>query len=244
MARKLGRPVKWTESRSESYQATIHGRDQIQDIEIAADPRRQDPRADGRPARRHGRLPAAGHAGHPGARRVHVQRASTSWTPTGSTAPGVFTTKTPTDAYRGAGRPEATFAIERIMDELAAELGIDPMELRRRNWIKHEEFPYTTIAGLTYDSGNYEAATDKAHGAVRLRRAARASRPSAGTRNDPVQLGIGISTYTEMCGLAPSRVLGALSLRRGRLGVGRRSGCCRPARSRSSPAPPRTARAT
>ena len=66
---------------------------------------------------------------------------------------GVFTTKMPTDAYRGAGRPEATFAIERIMDELAAELGIEPLELRERNWIRHEEFPYTTIAGLTYDSG-------------------------------------------------------------------------------------------
>ena len=72
---------------------------------------------------------------------------------------GVFTTKTPTDAYRGAGRPEATYAIEHLMDDLAAELGIDPLELRERNWIKHEEFPYTTISGLTYDSGNYEAAT-------------------------------------------------------------------------------------
>src|SRR4029079_13485908 len=75
---------------------------------------------------------------------------------------GVFTTTTPTDAYRGAGRPEATFAVERIIDELAVELSMEPMELRRRNWIKHEEFPYTTVAGLTYDSGNYEAATDKA----------------------------------------------------------------------------------
>ena len=75
---------------------------------------------------------------------------------------GVFTTKMPTDAYRGAGRPEATFAIERIMDELAAELGMDPLEVRERNWIKHEEFPYTTIATLTYDSGNYEAATARA----------------------------------------------------------------------------------
>ena len=77
----------------------------------------------------------------------------------------------PTDAYRGAGRPEATFAIERIMDELAAELGMDPLELRERNWIKHEEFPFTTIAGLTYDSGNYEAATAKAKELFRLRRA-------------------------------------------------------------------------
>ena len=123
----------------------------------------------------------------------------------------VFTTKTLTDAYRGAGRPEATFAIERIMDELAVELGRDPMELRQQNWIKHEEFPFTTVCGLTYDTGNYEQAT--AAGACRafdyagLRREQEQRRAS----NDPVQLGIGISTFTEMCGLAPSRVLGSLA---------------------------------
>jgi aerobic carbon-monoxide dehydrogenase large subunit len=96
------------------------------------------------------------------------------------------------------------------MDELAAELGMDPMELRRKNWIKHEEFPYTTIAGLTYDSGNYEAATAKAMELFDydgLRREQEKRRQD----NDPVQLGIGISTFTEMCGLAPSRVLGSLS---------------------------------
>jgi carbon-monoxide dehydrogenase large subunit len=122
---------------------------------------------------------------------------------------GVFTTTTKTDAYRGAGRPEATYAIERIMDELAAEVGIDPMEVRRRNWIRHEEFPFSTVAGLTYDSGNYEAATAKAMqllGYDELRAEPLARRQS----NDPKQLGIGISTSTEMCGLAPSRVLGAL----------------------------------
>ena len=79
------------------------------------------------------------------------------------TCTGVFTTTTPTDAYRGAGRPEATFAIERIMDDLAAELGVDPLELREQNWITHDEFPYSTRSrGMTYDSGNYEAATAKA----------------------------------------------------------------------------------
>jgi carbon-monoxide dehydrogenase large subunit len=95
------------------------------------------------------------------------------------------------------------------MDELAHELGMDPMELRRKNWIKHEEFPFTTVAGLTYDSGNYEAATDRAlqlFGWDELRAEQQRRRES----NDPVQLGIGISTYTEMCGLAPSRVLGSL----------------------------------
>jgi len=123
---------------------------------------------------------------------------------------GVFTTKMPTDASRGAGRPEATFAIERIMDELAAELGLDPLELRERNWIKHEEFPYTTIAGLTYDSGNYEAATAEAKALLHYDEL-RAEQAERNARNDPVRLGIGISTFTEMCGLAPSRVLGSLS---------------------------------
>src|SRR6187549_460345 len=74
----------------------------------------------------------------------------------------VLTNKTWVDAYRGAGRPEATFGIERMMDELAAELGRDPLEVREQNWITHEEFPFTTVAGMTYDSGNYEAATARA----------------------------------------------------------------------------------
>ncbi|MGN6611637.1 MAG: xanthine dehydrogenase family protein molybdopterin-binding subunit, partial [Angustibacter sp.] len=120
------------------------------------------------------------------------------------------TNKAWTDAYRGAGRPEATFAIERMMDELAAELGRDPIEVREQNWIKHEQFPFTTVAGMTYDSGNYEAATAKAtelfdYEGLRREQAERRE------RGDTVQLGIGVSTFTEMCGLAPSRVLGALS---------------------------------
>jgi carbon-monoxide dehydrogenase large subunit len=95
------------------------------------------------------------------------------------------------------------------MDELAAELDMDPMALRQKNWITHEEFPYTTVAGLTYDTGNYEAATAKAvdlFGMDELRAEQQRRRESG----DPVQLGIGISTFTEMCGLAPSRTLGAL----------------------------------
>ena len=189
---------------------------------VAADPgrrrrRRPDPRARRRPAGRHGRLPDAGQRRHPAARRVHVQRDLQDGRATRSSCTGVFSTKMPTDAYRGAGLPEATFAIERIMDELAVELGMDPLELRERNWIKHEEFPFTTIAGLTYDSGNYEAATAKAkelfqYDELRREQAERTA------RNDPVRLGIGVSTFTEMCGLAPSRVLGSLVLRRRRLG--------------------------
>ncbi|HEY6786717.1 MAG TPA: xanthine dehydrogenase family protein molybdopterin-binding subunit [Trebonia sp.] len=209
IARKLGRPVKWTESRSEGNMTVHHGRDQWQRIRIAAD-------ADGRirgldvdlladmgaylmlvtPG-----VPLLGAFMFPGIYKMDAYAFRCT---------GIFTTKMPTDAYRGAGRPEATFAIERIMDELAAELGLDPLEVRERNWIRHEEFPYTTIAGLTYDSGNYEAATARARELFdydALRREQEERRASG----DPVQLGIGVSTFTEMCGLAPSRVLGSLA---------------------------------
>jgi len=209
VARRLGRPIKWTESRSEGYQATIHGRDQIQDIEVAA---ASDGTLLGLKVELLADMGAYLQLVTPGVPLLgafmfnaiyKMQAYSFSCT-------GVFTTKTPTDAYRGAGRPEATFAIERIMDELAAELGVDPMEVRRKNWIKHEEFPFTTIAGLTYDSGNYEAATARAlelFGYDELR----AEQAKRRADKDPVQLGLGISTFTEMCGLAPSRVLGQLS---------------------------------
>ena len=158
------------------------------------------------------------------------------------TCTNVFTNKVPTDAYRGAGRPEATFAVERMMDELAAELSLDPLELRAKNWITHEEFPFDTVAGLTYDSGNYEAATAQArelfdYDGLRREQAERRE------RQDPVQLGIGVSTFTEMCGLAPSRVLGSLPTARA-AGSTRRFGCCRPARSRWSPARRRTVKVT
>jgi len=122
----------------------------------------------------------------------------------------VFTNRTWTDAYRGAGRPEATFAIERVMDDLAAELGVDPLEIREKNWIKNTEFPFTTVSGLQYDTGNYEVATEKAKAAFAYDEL-RVEQKERRDRGDRVQLGIGVSTFTEMCGLAPSRILGALS---------------------------------
>ncbi len=209
LARKLGRPVKWTESRSEGYQATIHGRDQIQDIEIAST---RDGTILGLSVDLKADMGAYLQLVTPGVPILGAFMYNAIYKMEGYRfrCTGVFTTKTPTDAYRGAGRPEATYAVERIVTELAHELGMDPMELRRKNWIRHEEFPYTTIAGLTYDSGNYEAATARAielFGYDELRREQAERRE----RQDPVQLGIGISTYTEMCGLAPSRVLGSLS---------------------------------
>jgi len=209
IAGKLGRPVKWTESRSEGFQATIHGRDQIQDVEIAAT---RDGHLLGLKVDLLADMGAYLQIITPGIPLLgaFMYNSIYKFESLHFGCTGVFTTKTPTDAYRGAGRPEATFAIERIMDDLASELGLDPLVLREQNWIKHEEFPFTTIAGLEYDSGNYEAATARATELFDYAglRAEQASRRASG---DPVQLGIGVSTFTEMCGLAPSRILSALN---------------------------------
>jgi carbon-monoxide dehydrogenase large subunit len=207
-AQRIGKPVKYTETRSDSLLVAHHGRDQIQDIEVAAN---RDGTVLGLRVNLLANMGAYLGLVGPGVPLLgaFMYNAIYKFPALRFECTGVFTNTTITDAYRGAGRPEATYAIERIMDELAIEIGVDPMEIRRRNWIKHEEFPFTTVAGLTYDSGNYEAATAKAmdlFGYDELR----AEQVSRRASNDPVQLGIGISTYTEMCGLAPSRVLGAL----------------------------------
>jgi carbon-monoxide dehydrogenase large subunit len=209
VARRIGKPVKYTESRSESMLAAHHGRDQIQKLTLAA---RRDGTVTGFKVELLADMGAYLRLVTPGIPILGAFMFNGIYK-FGSyrfTCTNVFTNKTPTDAYRGAGRPEATFAIERMMDELAAELSRDPLELRAQNWIKHEEFPFDTVAGLTYDSGNYEAATAAARdlfGYDELRREQAKRRE----RGDAVQLGIGVSTFTEMCGLAPSRVLGSLS---------------------------------
>jgi carbon-monoxide dehydrogenase large subunit len=209
VARRLGKPVKWTETRSESLMTAHHGRDQIQYIDIASD---REGNIKGLRCRiladmgAYLRLvspgvPVLGAFMFVGIYKFPAYRFECD---------GIFTNKVPTDAYRGAGRPEATFAVERIMDELAVELGMDPLELRRKNWIQAHEFPFTTAAGLEYDSGDYEQATQQALqliGYDELRAEQKRRRESG----DPVQLGIGFSTFTEMCGLAPSRVLGSLA---------------------------------
>ena len=208
VARKLDRPVKYTESRGESMVSAHHGRDMIQEITLTA---RRDGTVTGLDVNLIANMGAYLGIVTPGVPLLgaFMYNAIYKFPAYRFVCTGVFTNTTKTDAYRGAGRPEATYAIERVMDELAVELGLDPMEVRRRNWIKPEEFPFTTVAGLVYDSGNYDAATDKAMALFGYDdlRAEQAARRESG---DPVQLGIGISTYTEMCGLAPSRVLGAL----------------------------------
>ncbi|GAB3461473.1 xanthine dehydrogenase family protein molybdopterin-binding subunit [Actinophytocola sediminis] len=209
IARRLGKPVKYTESRSESLMAAHHGRDQLQKLTLSA---RRDGTVTGLKVELLADMGAYLRLVGPGVPILgaFMFNAIYKFPAYRFSCTNVFTNKTPTDAYRGAGRPEATYAIERLMDELAAELDLDPIEVRERNWIAHEEFPFTTVAGLTYDSGNYEAATAKAKqlfGYDALRAEQRARRD----RGDSVQLGIGTSTFTEMCGLAPSRVLGALA---------------------------------
>lgn len=209
LALRKGVPVRWTESRSEAALATIQGRGQVQDIALAAD-------ADGKVQAVKARLLADMGAylqlvtpGIPllGAFLYHgcydIPHYSFVCT-------GVFTNKTPTDAYRGAGRPEATYAIERAMDSLAAAVGLSPEEVRARNFIKADAFPYTSCAGLEFDSGDYHAVLNRAAALADLdaRRAEQARRRTAGS---PRQLGIGFSSYVEMCGLAPSRVLASLN---------------------------------
>ena len=207
VARRLGKPVKYTESRYESMLAAHHGRDQIQKLTLTA---RRDGTVTGLKVELLADMGAYMRLVTPGIPILgaFMFNGIYKFPSYHFTCTNVFTNKVPTDAYRGAGRPEATFAVERMMDELAAELSRDPLELRAKNWITHEEFPFDTVAGLTYDSGNYEAATALArelfdYDGLRREQAERRE------RRDPVQLGIGVSTFTEMCGLAPSRMLDA-----------------------------------
>jgi carbon-monoxide dehydrogenase large subunit len=210
LARRHKLPVRWNESRSENAQATIHGRGQIQHIELAAD-------GDGKLTALRVRLigdmgaylqlvtpgiPLLGAFLYAG---VYDLPAAYDFSCT-----SVFTTMTPTDAYRGAGRPEATYAIERAMDALAAKVGIDPLELRRRNFIARDRYPYTAWSGLEYDSGDHDAAATEA---ARLAdyEGLRARQAEQNVEGATKRLGIGVSSYFEMCGLAPSRVLASLN---------------------------------
>jgi aerobic carbon-monoxide dehydrogenase large subunit len=208
LARKLGRPVKWVEERSENYLATHHGRGMIQDMEVAAT---EDGKVLGVRAKMLVDMGAYLQLITPGTPLLGAflyagPYAADCYSVEFS---GVFTNKTPTDAYRGAGRPEATYAIERIMDALARRVGKDPSEVRRMNFMPPFDEPTTNAGTLSFDSGNYEAGLDKAleiAGYDQLRKEQASRRDS----KDVKQLGVGFSSYIEMCGLAPSQVLAAL----------------------------------
>ncbi|HWO71407.1 MAG TPA: xanthine dehydrogenase family protein molybdopterin-binding subunit [Actinomycetota bacterium] len=208
LAKRLGRPVKWTETRSENFLATHHGREQIQEIELAAD---ETGKIRGYRARVLANMGAYLRIITPGTPLLgaFLYCGAYGGEAYGVEFTGVFTNTTPTDAYRGAGRPEATNAIERAIDALARRVGKDPVEIRRMNFPPPFTEPTPCPSGLNVDSGNYHATLERALelvGYEELRKEQQARRD----RGDVKQLGIGFSTYLENCGLAPSRVLKAL----------------------------------
>ena len=204
---KLGVAIKWTAERSESFLADAHGRDHVSDAELAMDEEGNflalrvkttanmgaylSTFASAVPTYLYGTL-LAGQYKTP---NIYVEVDS------------VFTNTAPVDAYRGAGRPEATFLVERIVDLAAKELGVDPAELRRKNMIQPADFPYQTPVALEYDIGDYEASLNKALEMADY--AGFANRKADSVANGKLR-GIGLSCYIEACGLAPSALAGAL----------------------------------
>ncbi len=209
-SKKVGRPIKWTADRSESFLTDAHGRDHVTKVEMAMDAQ-----------------------GHFLAMRVNTIANMGAYLSTfASSVPtilyatllagqyktpaiyaevkAVFTNTAPVDAYRGAGRPEATYVVERIVEQAARDLKMDPVELRRKNFIT--EFPYATPVGLTYDIGNYAATLDKA---VKLADVAGFPARKAAAAAKGKLRGLGYSCYIEACGLAPSNIAGALGARAG-----------------------------
>jgi carbon-monoxide dehydrogenase large subunit len=204
LARELGRPVKWCETRSENFLATTHGRDHIQEVEIAA---MRDGAITGLKVTSSANLGAYLSTMGPGVPTFNfgVMVSGTYAIPViDCTVYGVLTNTTPVDTYRGAGRPEATYLIERAIDLVAREIGMDPAAVRYKNFIPPQAFPFTTAAGITYDSGNYPANLSRA--LERLGYQEQRRRQEA-LRQQGRYLGIGISTYVEFCGMAPTRVL-------------------------------------
>src|SRR5215203_232777 len=202
---QLGKPVKWIETRRENMQATIHGRGQVGDVEVAF--------------KNDGTLLGLRYSVFADLGAYHQLLTPAIPTLTGlmlsgaykipaiqMNITGCFTNKMATDAYRGAGRPEATYVVERGLDLVAADLGVDPAEVRRKNFPAASEFPFHTATGLDYDSGDYEAALQKAQeiaGYADLREKQRKA------REEGRLIGIGLSTYVEICALGPSQAMPA-----------------------------------
>ncbi|MEX2046116.1 MAG: xanthine dehydrogenase family protein molybdopterin-binding subunit [Chloroflexota bacterium] len=209
LAKTLDRPVKWTEDRREGYLATIHGRDLVEDVEVAA---KRDGTVLGVRIRTVANMGAYLQAFAPGIPTIlhaYIIPGAYRIPAFDCEVRGAYTNTTPVDAYRGAGRPEAAFAIERAMDRLADEIGMDPAELRRKNFIPPDAFPFATISGITYDSGDYGPALDRAL-AMADYKTFEKRRAEAKARGK--YRGIGLSSYVEICGLAPSKANSALGV--------------------------------
>ena len=201
MAIDLGRPVKYVETRRENFMGTIHGRDHVEDVEVAVD---SEGHVHGIRVRTLANMGAYLSTAAPGVPTIlfgtmlsgpyKIRSVDVEVT-------GVFTNTTPVDAYRGAGRPEATYILERAMDLVARELKLDPAEVRRRNLIP--EAPYTAVTGLVYDSGKYLEVFERA---LKLVDYDGWRKKQEESRKEGRLIGIGIASYIEMCGLAPSRI--------------------------------------
>jgi carbon-monoxide dehydrogenase large subunit len=209
VAKQLGRPARWVETRTESMLTLGHGRGQVNYIELGAT-------SDGKVlAFRNRVVQEAGAYPLIGAFLPFMTRLLASGVyaipKIEVNAQSVVTNTTPTVAYRGAGRPEATYAIERGMDLLAAELGLDPVEVRRRNFVQPDQFPYATASGANYDSGDYEKALDLALATADYDglRAEQQRRRAAG---GPVEMGIGLSAYVEITNPLPGGEYGAVEI--------------------------------
>ncbi len=211
-AMKTGAPIRWAETRSENYLITIHGRDHVQYVEMAAN---NDGKILGVRATVYAGMGAYLSTAAPGIPTIlHGLLYVGPYTIDSvfCESIGVMTNTTPTDAYRGAGRPEATFLLERMVDKVAGALDMDPVALRRQNLIPPFEDGYEVATTLIYDSGDYEAAFDKALALAGYDdfRAQQAKALANGR-----YLGIGVTAYTEMCGLGPSQVAGAVGFQGG-----------------------------
>ena len=206
-AKACNRPIKWTSSRTEAFMSDAHGRDHVSTIELALD---ADNNFVGLRTNTHANL---------GAYLSTFSSSIPTWLH-GTLMAGnyktpviqvnvraMFTNTVPVDAYRGAGRPEATFQLERVVDKAARELGVDPIALRRQNFIT--QFPYDTPVALTYDTGDYNGTMDQLEAAADL--AGFAARRTASEANGKLR-GLGINCYIEACGIAPSKIVGMLGL--------------------------------
>jgi carbon-monoxide dehydrogenase large subunit len=211
---KVGRPVKWTETRTENYQGTTHGRDHVQEVELAAT---RDGKILGLRCTVWAGMGAYLSTAAPGIPTIlHGLMLSGPYAVPAlkEDVYGVYTNTTPVEAYRGAGRPEATFMLERMMDKLSDQLKIDPAEIRKRNLLPPFENGCNVVTGLTYDSGNYAAALDKALNHVKYDEL-RAQQAKQRQQPNGKYLGIGVCTYVEICGLGPSQVAGAVGFQGG-----------------------------
>jgi carbon-monoxide dehydrogenase large subunit len=202
---QLGKPVKWIETRRENIQATIHGRGQVGYVEMGCN---NDGTITGLRYNVFADLGAYHQLLTPAIPTLTGLMLSGSYKIPAiqMNVTGVFTNKMATDAYRGAGRPEATYVVERAVDLVAAELGMDTVDVRRKNFPAPSEFPFKTATGLFYDSGDYEAALNKAL-AMADYKSLREEQKKA--REQGRLIGIGISTYVEICALGPSQAMPA-----------------------------------